>query len=78
MNPVLYQPDGRIGRITLNRPDVLNAIDDALPQALADAVAAANDDPAVHVIILSGAGRAFCAGYDLAYYAEQREGVPWK
>lgn len=75
MSPVLFHRDGRIGRVTLNRPDVLNAIDDDLPQALADAIQAANEDPKVHVIILSGAGRAFCAGYDLAHYAQSRDGT---
>ena len=75
MSPVLYARDGRIGRVTLNRPDVMNAIDDALPEALADAVRAANADPEVHVIVLSGAGRAFCAGYDLTYYAQAAEGA---
>ena len=83
MPKVLYEKDGRIGRITLNRPEVLNAIDGELPLALADAVAQANGDPGVHVIVLAGAGRAFCAGYDLTYYAEAagtNEGVqemPW-
>lgn len=67
---VEFNADGRIGRIVLNRPDVLNAINDAMPQDLADAVEAANADPQVHVIVLSGAGEAFCAGYDLTYYAE--------
>lgn len=67
---VLYEKDGRIARITLNRPDVLNAIDNELPRELADAVARANADDGVHVIVLSGKGRAFCAGYDLTYYAE--------
>lgn len=75
MAKVLYEKDGRIGRITLNRPEVLNAIDDDLPVELADAVARANGDPGVHVIVLSGAGDAFCAGYDLAYYAQQSEGA---
>ena len=85
MERVLYASDGRIGRITLNRPDVLNAIDGEMPQAIADAVARANDDPDVHVIVLSGAGDAFCAGYDLTYYAQSTEGpgrevtqpMPW-
>lgn len=85
MSPVLYSTDGRIGRVTLNRPDVRNAIDDALPQALASAVQAANDDPAVHVIVLAGKGESFCAGYDLTYYAQERDGrgaeltqdMPW-
>ena len=70
MTKVLYQKDGRIGRITLNRPEVLNAIDDELPVQLADCVARANADSGVHVIVLAGNGDAFCAGYDLAYYAE--------
>ena len=70
MSKVLYEKDGRIGRITLNRPDVMNAIDDEVPGLIEAAVEAANADPAVHVIILSGAGKAFCAGYDLTYYAE--------
>lgn len=66
---MLYERDRRIGRITLNRPEVMNAIDDDLPGALSDAVARADADPDVHVMVLSGAGRAFCAGYDLAHYA---------
>jgi enoyl-CoA hydratase len=70
MPKVIYEKDGRIGRVTLNRPDVLNAIDDELPGALADCVERANADPGVHVIVLSGAGRAFCAGYDLTAYAQ--------
>ena len=85
MSPVLYKRDGRIGRITLNRPDVLNAIDDRMPAALSDAVKTANADPDIHVIILAGAGAAFCAGYDLTYYAQSAEGpgravtqeMPW-
>jgi enoyl-CoA hydratase len=83
MPKVLYEKDGRIGRITLNRPEVLNAIDNDVPHELADAVARANGDGSVHVIVLAGAGRAFCAGYDLAYYAQAagtNEGVqamPW-
>ncbi|MEM9063151.1 MAG: crotonase/enoyl-CoA hydratase family protein [Pseudomonadota bacterium] len=85
MKPVLFEVDGRVGRITLNRPDVLNAIDDQLPQALADAVHAANAEPSVHVIVLAGAGKAFCSGYDLAFYAQASSGpgdkitqdMPW-
>src|SRR5688572_21739216 len=83
MPSVLYARDGRIARITLNRPEVLNAIDAALPGELEAAVNEANADPGVHVIVLAGAGRAFCAGYDLTAYAQvpgANEGVramPW-
>lgn len=83
MPRVLYERDGRIGRITLNRPEVLNAIDDELPAELEAAVAQANADPGVHVILLGGAGRAFCAGYDLTYYAQAAgtnagvQDMPW-
>ena len=70
MAKVQFEKDGRIGRITLNRPEVLNAIDDDLPRELAVAVVEADADRDIHVMVLSGAGRAFCAGYDLTHYAE--------
>jgi enoyl-CoA hydratase len=70
MPVVIYEKDGRIARITLNRPEVMNAINDELPVQLADAVAHADEDPDIHVMVLAGNGSGFCAGYDLAYYAE--------
>ncbi len=60
-----YSPADGIARIILNRPERLNAINHQLIADLVAAVAAANDDASVRVIVLSGAGRAFCAGYDL-------------
>ena len=60
-----YSVDEGIARITLNRPERLNAINAQLISDLRDTVAAANDDQSARVIVLSGAGRAFCAGYDL-------------
>lgn len=71
MASVRYERDGRIGRITLDRPDVLNAIDDTMPGELQAAVEDADGDDAVRVIVLSGAGRAFCSGYDLRRFAEE-------
>ena len=62
MEKVLYEKDGRIGRITLNRPEVMNAIDDELPGALSAAVTEADADPEVHVMVLAGNGPAFCDG----------------
>ena len=68
--PVIFEKDGRLARITLNRPEVMNAIDDRIPRLLQDAVEEANADENLRVIVLSGAGKAFCAGYDLKSYAE--------
>jgi enoyl-CoA hydratase len=70
MSKVLLEKDGRIARITLNRPDAMNAIDDDLPGELAEAVSRADRNPDIHVMVLSGAGKAFCAGYDLDHYAQ--------
>jgi enoyl-CoA hydratase len=83
MAKVLFEKDGRIGRITLNRPGVMNAIDDDLPHELASVVAEADHDRDINVMVLSGAGKAFCAGYDLAHYAEGNgpnkvvQDMPW-
>jgi enoyl-CoA hydratase len=60
----------RIATLTLNRPERLNAINMQMPRDIRAAVEAANEDERVHVIVLQGAGKAFCAGYDLKEYAE--------
>lgn len=73
---VLYEVEGRIARVTLNRPERLNAIDLEMPGAISEAIDRANNDPAVHVIILSGKGASFCAGYDLTIFAESPRPCP--
>ncbi|MBX3500216.1 MAG: crotonase/enoyl-CoA hydratase family protein [Alphaproteobacteria bacterium] len=65
-----WHRDDRVATITLNRPDRLNAIHRDMPDEIREAVELANRDDLVHVIVLQGAGRAFCAGYDLKAYAE--------
>ncbi len=83
MDSVLLSVADRVATITLNRPDRLNAIDDELPLRLRAAVEAADRDDAVHAIVLTGAGRAFCAGYDLKAFAEApgdnagTQSMPW-
>ena len=67
---VRYETQARIARITLNRPERLNAIAPETPAAIRAAVERANDDDGVHVIVLGGAGAAFCSGYDLKLFAE--------
>jgi enoyl-CoA hydratase len=70
--PVLLAEDlGPVRRLTLNRPASLNALSGELMAALEDAFEAAADDDEVTVVILRGAGRAFCAGYDLKQDAEE-------
>lgn len=66
-NPAVFaRKQGRIGRLTLNRPRALNALDLPMIHALAAALEAWRDDPEVHLIVLEGAGdRAFCAGGDV-------------
>src|SRR6202453_2361290 len=62
---LLYEKDGAIETITLNRPDKRNAISSAMIEEILGALNAAEGDAAVRVIILTGAGRAFCSGMDL-------------
>ncbi|TWH82110.1 enoyl-CoA hydratase/carnithine racemase [Novosphingobium taihuense] len=62
---VLYSAAGGVAQITLNRPDRLNASNRALSQGLTAAFTRAAVDPQVRVVLLAGAGRAFCAGADL-------------
>jgi enoyl-CoA hydratase len=69
-----FDVDGRVARITLNRPERGNAITLDTPRELAECVERANLDPEVHVIALSGEGKGFCGGYDLVEFAER--GMP--
>jgi len=62
---VLYRTDGRIARITLNRPEVLNAEDMTFLADMTEAIHALRDDREARVAVITGAGRAFCSGVDL-------------
>ncbi|BAN27804.1 enoyl-CoA hydratase/isomerase (plasmid) [Caballeronia insecticola] len=63
--------EGPVAIVTLDRTERMNAISGALLDDLHDALQRANDDPACRVIVLTGAGRAFCAGDDLKEFGEQ-------
>ena len=74
----------RIARLLLNRPERLNAINEDMPRDIRAAVEWANADDEVHVIIVEGAGKGFCGGYDLQYFGQgqvdhpcQQEKYPW-
>lgn len=71
---VLVQLEGPLARMTLNRPAVLNAMNLAWVQALEAAVDRVAAEPEVRVVLIGGAGRAFCAGLDLDMLG--REGMP--
>ena len=64
--------------LTLNRPERLNAINDDMPADIRTAVELANADDDVRVIVVQGAGRAFCSGYDLKEYAEGAATDRWR
>ena len=81
----MQEGEPRIARITLDRPERLNAISEAMPGEIRRAVAWAEGQDDVHVIVLDGAGRAFCAGYDLQDFGSgraehpcQQESTPWE
>jgi enoyl-CoA hydratase/carnithine racemase len=62
---VLYEAAEKIGYVTLNRPEKLNALNMELRRDLGTALAKADEDPATSVVVLRGNGRSFCVGYDL-------------
>ena len=76
---LLSEDIGPVRRLTMNRPKALNALSGELIAAISDALDAAAADPSVRVVILKGAGRAFCAGYDLNEDAgaEKKDSVGW-
>jgi enoyl-CoA hydratase len=63
---LLYDVAGQVATITLNRPDRLNTIVPPMPAEFEAAIHAATADETVKVIVVRGAGRSFCAGYDFA------------
>lgn len=62
---VLYDTDGDIAIVTMNRPEKLNAVSHELRTAVSQALIRADNDKAIHVVILRAEGRAFCVGYDI-------------
>lgn len=67
---VLYEVDEAVATITLNRPEARNALTAEMKNGLTEALRRCGSDPAVRAVVLTGAGRAFCAGQDLREHAE--------
>ena len=71
MNPsatLLFERDGSIAKLTLNRPDVGNAIDLSLAQGLMKAAINCDEDDSIGCVVLTGAGRFFCTGGDVCVF----------
>jgi enoyl-CoA hydratase/carnithine racemase len=75
--PATYETRDRVSFITLNRPDVLNALDTPLAAALAECVDRAASDAATVAVVVRGAGRAFCSGMDRTALASGTIGEPF-
>lgn len=75
-DPLLYEVADAVATVTLNRPEAMNALDTRLKVALRDAVEAAGADAEVRAVVITGAGRAFCVGQDLAEHASNLDRNP--
>lgn len=75
-NPVLFEIDGPVARITFNRPDVLNAFDRICALALLEAFRSIEADPGIRVVVMKGNGRAFMAGGDVSTFSVGPEDAP--
>ena len=80
---IIYESKDRVATVTLNRPERLNAISETMPEDIAEAFNHVAADDSVHVVVLTGAGRGFCSGYDLKIFAEKQginpgiQEMPW-
>jgi len=74
--PLLTTRDGAIAQIRFNRPNVLNAVDSATAAALLETCKAIAADPSVRVVVISGEGRAFMAGGDIAQFRDDPASIP--
>jgi 2-(1,2-epoxy-1,2-dihydrophenyl)acetyl-CoA isomerase len=76
MPDILWNTADGVATITLNRPDVLNSFNRAMARALCDALSSAAGDDTIRAVVLTGAGRGFCAGQDLAEAAPRDSAMP--
>ncbi len=74
--PVLLHVEGGIAHLQLNRPDASNGMNLELLKALTDAIMLCHGEPGVRAVLLSGAGKNFCAGGDIHVFASKREQLP--
>ena len=65
-----YEVDGGLARLTLNRPDAMNGMTNQMVREATEALQLAGSDPSVRVLVLTGAGGAFCPGADLKHFTQ--------
>ncbi len=75
---LLYDLADGVATITLNRPDVRNALNDQMAEDLQSALKSAERDAAVRCLVLTGAGAGFCAGQDIAVIRDRGEGISYR
>ncbi len=75
-NRVLIDIQDHVAHVRLNRPDKMNALDDAMFEAIVDAGEQLKANPDIRAVVLSGEGRAFCAGLDMGNFANMASGKP--
>jgi 2-(1,2-epoxy-1,2-dihydrophenyl)acetyl-CoA isomerase len=71
---IVFETEQGVARLTLNRPDVLNSFNTLMAREVLDALSAIANDPSIRAVVLTGAGRAFCAGQDLAEASPRSDG----
>ena len=76
MDTLIYEVQDHVARITLNRPESANALDGAMGRELMQAAIRASEDRSVRAVLLTGAGRMFCAGGDLKSFAARGDDLP--
>jgi 2-(1,2-epoxy-1,2-dihydrophenyl)acetyl-CoA isomerase len=74
--PLLFERDGAIATLTLNRPDAGNSLNLELARALLEASIRCDSDPSIRCVVLTGAGRMFCAGGDISAFTTAGDAVP--
>lgn len=73
---LIYERDGAVARLTLNRPQVGNAFDQPLARALMEAAIDCDEDDTVRCVLITGAGKLFCAGGDVGAFSQQGDALP--
>jgi len=76
MPDILWNTEAGVATVTLNRPEVLNSFTRPMARDLCDALSQAGSDDTIRAVVLTGAGRAFCAGQDLAEAAPRDREMP--